>query len=238
MIKLLFRLVLFVILLVVGVVLGRNFIVRKAVEIGVTHKTGFPLTVGSANLNLLTGKLELRNVKLMNPSEFPDNRFIDFSLLQVDYDTLSMTGDRVHVREMVVRIDELVVVKNAKGEANYEKLKAKLSGGNDKPSPATSGSAAPVEKKKSYCVDLLRVYMGTVVYKDCSKAKPTERKVKLNNEVTYKNVTDATSMSDLIMKIVFDQASGTVNNLLKNIGSFADQVQKIGKSVSEFFKAK
>ena len=62
--------------IVVVLVLARNPIARKSVELGAERITGFPLTIGAVNVGLFNGQLDVENLKLMNPPDFEERQFI------------------------------------------------------------------------------------------------------------------------------------------------------------------
>src|SRR5437867_9932504 len=154
-------------------VLARNLIARKSVELGTERVTGFPLTIGAVRLGLLNGQLDVDDLRLMNPPDFEDRQFVDLRRLHVDYRLGSMLAGAPHINDMLVDISQLVVVKNAKGESNAQKLKGVTA--SDKPSTA------------KYRIDQLRIHVGTVEVKDYSHGKPIEKILPLDITATYKN---------------------------------------------------
>src|ERR1700689_3920683 len=121
--KLLVKILAVLVVLVAILFLARNFIARESVEIGARKMTGFPLTIGSLKLGLLSGKVDAHDLKLMNPDEFPDKTFGDMPQLYIDYQFRSILGGAPHVNDMIINIKQLTVVKNNKGETNARKLK-------------------------------------------------------------------------------------------------------------------
>src|SRR6266446_4972815 len=138
--------------LIVVAVLARNPIARKSVEVGTERITGFPITIGAVNVGLFNGQLDVEDLKLMNPPAFEDRQFVDLKKLHVDYRLGSMLAMAPHINDMLVDIDHLVVVKNAKGESNAQKLKG-----------VTSSDKKSTTK---YRMDQLRIHVGTVTVKD------------------------------------------------------------------------
>lgn len=192
--------------LAVLAVLARNTIARKSVELGAERITGFPLTIGAVNVGLFNGQLDVDDLKLMNPPGFEDRQFVDLKKLHVDYRLGSMLTGAPHINDMLVDIDHIVMVKNNKGESNAQKLKGVTA--SDKPSTA------------KYRVDQLRIHIGTVTVKDYSRAKPTERVIPLNVTATYKDITDSTDITRLVLLTVMSQAK------LPDIGVQPDDLRK------------
>jgi hypothetical protein len=194
------------VILVVALFLSLNFIARLSVQYGATKMTGFPLEIGSVSLGLFSSKVDVHNLKLMNPPEFPEKMFVDMPELYVDYRFGSMISGAPHVNDMLINIKQLVIVKNNKGDSNAMKLKGVVS--------------PPGSKSTKYAVDKLRIHVGTVTIKDFSRAKPTERNVSLNVDATYNNITDSTDITRLVLLTVMSQVH------LPDIGIKTEDLQK------------
>jgi hypothetical protein len=138
-----------------------------------------------------------------------------------------MLAGAPHINDMLVDIDRLVVVKNAKGESNAQKLKGVAS--SDKPSTT------------KYRVDQLRIHVGTVEVKDYSHGRPIEKNLPLNITATYKDITDSTDITRLVLMTVMTQARipelgikmddlkkqlGTVGGLIGAATNIVDQTSK------------
>jgi hypothetical protein len=202
------------VVLVVVLFLARDVIARKSVEYGVKKITGFPLTIGSVNLELFSSKVDVHDLKLMNPPEFQEKMFVDMPELYVDYRLPSMFSGVPHVNDMLINIKQLVIVKN-KTDSNVQKLKGVVS-------PAGSTSST------KYAVDKLRVHVGTVTIKDYSRPKPSERDIKLNLDRTYDNITDSTDISRLVLLTVLGNVhlpdiGINANDLKKNLTNVTNQ---------------
>jgi hypothetical protein len=215
--KLLGGIVVGLIALVVIVFFGRNLIARASVEYGAKKITGFPLTIGSVDLEVFSSKVDVHDLKLMNPPEFTEPMFVDMPELYVDYRLHSMISGAPHINDMLINIKQLVIVKNNKGESNAQKLKGVVSGG---------GSGGGSSTK--YALDKLRVHIGTVTIKDFSRAKPSERSFEINRDITYKNITDSTDISRLVLLTVMGQVhlpdiGVNANDLKKNLGDVTNQ---------------
>lgn len=246
--KLIRNLLIVLVIGVAGLYLARNFIARKAVEIAAREMTGFPLEIGSVDIGLLGGSLEVRDLKLMNPPEFHGGTFVNLPLLKVNYDTMSMLRRSPHIKELTVNVAEVVLVKNEKGENNAtvlqkkaEAVSGKSSGGESKPGSATGGKPSPggappkEEKTMPYRVDLVKVHVGTVIQRSFGKdGKPSDHKLTLNVDATYKDITESTSITKLVMDTVFMQLGPQlIGDAVKGVG---DTIQKAGKGLFDVFK--
>ena len=215
--KLLWKILAVLVILIVIIFLARNVIARKAVEVGAKRITGFPLEIGSVNLGLFSSKVDVHDVKLMNPPEFQDKLFVDMPQLYVDYQFGSMLSGAPHINDMLINIKQLVVVKNNKGDSNAMKLKGVVSSG---------GSSS-----KKYRVDILRIHVGTVTLHDYSRAGLGQRQYPLNIDATYSNITDSTDITRLVLLTVMSQVrlpdiGVSVNDLKKNLGDVTGTATK------------
>ena len=194
--------------------LARNVIARMSVEYGTRKITGFPLTLGSVDLELFSSKVDVHDLKLMNPPEFTEPMFVDMPELYVDYRLPSMFHGVPHVNDMLINIKQLVIVKT-KTDSNVQKLKGVVS-----PPGSTSST--------KYAVDKLRIHVGTVTIKDFSRPKPSERDIKLNLDRTYNNITDSTDISRLVLLTVLGQVhipdiGINANDLKRNLTNVTNQ---------------
>lgn len=185
--KLLIRIAIGLLALLVVLFLSRNFIARKSVELGVEKLTGFSIQIGSVYVGLFDGRIDARDIKLINPAGFEEKLFVDLPQLHIDYRLGSMLTGAPHINDMLVDIKQLVIAKNEKGESNAMKLKGVLS---------TGGGST------KYRIDQLRIHVGTLTTVDrAGKA----RNIPLNVNATYNNITDSTDITRLVLLTVMSQ---------------------------------
>lgn len=245
--KTLLRLIVVLLVLAAALYIGRNYIARQSVEAGVTKMTGFPLNVGSLNLDLFQNRIAIRDLSLLNPSEFKEPVFVEMPELTVDYDTGSMFSGTPHLPSLVVDLKRIVIVRTKTGDSNAMKLKGALGG---------SG-------KSHYKIDSLRLKIGTVELYDYKMGDPMKKSIALNLDETYKNFTDATDINRLVLLMVLKKAglpsigidlgqlSGslgsitnaageTIKNLTDTLGKTgaeaAETLKKTGKGLFDSFK--
>src|SRR5580765_8951196 len=115
--------------LVAVLILARNVIARVSVEVGAKRMTGFPLQIGSVDVGLFNGQLDVRDLKLMNPPEFQEKMFVDLPHFFVNYRLGSMLSGAPHINDMEININQVVVIKNAQGVTNAQKLNGVVGGG-------------------------------------------------------------------------------------------------------------
>ena len=235
-------------LLVLGI-LGRNILIRKGAEAVVTQVTAFPFTMGSFNLGLFDARAEIGDMELRNPPGFEDPRCLSIPRLVADIEGKSLFRETLHVEEIVLDIREVVVVRNAAGETNLDRLKA-LAGdggknGEGKPggkeggggkAPPDSGSDEGGTKRKWKC-DRLDLTLGRVVYLDYSKmkdGKPKEEMFELRiAHEEFRNIHDPEQIVKIIvLKVLKGTSIKMMNATVESLtGSLKDVTSGIGSAV-------
>jgi hypothetical protein len=231
--KLLKWLLIIGVVLLVVLVLARNFVARVGAEIVARQVTGFPLAIESVDIGW--GKLAVANLKMSNPADFEERSFVDLPEFRMDYDTVSMLKVSPHVRELSIKLNEVVLVTNEGGESNVGRLTASKS---SKP-----GTTPPPKKKTPYRVDLVRIQVSTVRFVDCAKGKATERKMVLNLNQTYKNIDENTDITALVFGTVLGNVNipelrGVTDSLTKVTGGVGDTLQKTSDGLLGIIKKK
>lgn len=174
--------------------LGRNLIVRMALTGGVRVVTGLNLRVGGISIGVFRSAVALKEVRLSNPAGFPDPVMMEMPELFVDYNSAGFLRGKIHLEEVRVDIREFLVERDAKGRLNLDSLTVVKE-------QKERGRQGKVKQGRSNLqVDILRLKVGKVVYKDFSKGSPPrvqEFNVRVNEE--FRNVTDAPALTALIL---------------------------------------
>ena len=219
--KILLIIVAVLLVLVTGLYLGRNAIARYAVQAGAEKITGFPLKIGSLDLEFGQSRIAVRDIQLLNPPEFKESVFVEMPELTVDYDAGSMLGGTPHLTNLVVDLKRVVIVRSKGGESNAMKLKGALGG---------SGGGG----KSHYKVDTLRLKIGTVELKDYKSGNTMQRSIPLNLDDTYHNLTDATDINRLVLLTILKKAG--LPNIGIDVGQLAGSLGNITNAAGEVVK--
>ena len=205
-----------------GFYLGRNIIARQLVQVGVTEMTGFPLKIGHLDLALTRSTITVRDIDLLNPPEFKEPVFVEMPELTVDYDAGSLLGGVPHLRNLVVDLKRIIIVRTKSGESNAMKLKGALGG---------SGGAGG---KSHYKVDKFHLKIGTVVLMDYKMGSPAEKQIPLNIDETYLNFTDSTDINRLVLLTVLKKAG--LPSIGIDMGQLAGSLGNITNAAGEAVK--
>jgi uncharacterized protein involved in outer membrane biogenesis len=111
--------VIFVLLLVF-----KNIIIKTAIEQATKKATGLELTIGNMDVSFLASKVDVTDMRLLNPVGFPDKVMIDVPKFLVDVEFASLFKQRKHVRTLELNLNELMVERNRERKLNINALTA------------------------------------------------------------------------------------------------------------------
>lgn len=174
---------------------AKDTIIKASVEKGAEIVTGLKLNIGGLNVGILKPIVHIRNIKLMNPANFPDRMMMDMPEIYVNYDLPAIIGGKIHLPEVRLALKEFVVVKNANGELNLDALRTVQAQKEGKaPSQKAPGKAPDIK------IDVLKLSIGKVIYKDYSKGPtPVVKEFNINLNESYTNVDDPYKLASLIV---------------------------------------
>lgn len=186
-----------VVVLVVMVVLAfaKDLIIKASVEKGTELVTGLKLNIGSLKVGIFKPVVDIKNLKLFNPSGFPEKTMVEIPEIYVNYDLPSIMGGTIHLSEIRLNLKEFTVVKDSKGALNLDALKSVQKQKEGKPAEQKAPAKAPDIK-----IDLLKLSIGKVAYKDYSKGSaPNVKEFNVNLNETYTNIDDPYKLANLIV---------------------------------------
>ncbi len=102
------------VVLVLGLVLGRNAIARASLESAGRDPTGFPISVASVNIPISFNAVDVRGIELKNPDGFEDKQFIDMPQISASGGFATLFGTP-HIADMTLVLRTLLISRNAKG---------------------------------------------------------------------------------------------------------------------------
>lgn len=233
MIKKLFFLL---ILIVVALVLGRNFLIKNGAAFFVNAKSGMTLSIGRFNVGLVSSKLEIENLELLNSARFSKERMVSVPKMIVDISLPKLVSGQLYFKTLQLNLEELTIVRNKQGTLNLKDFQGFKSGKKkEKAEEKKSG------KETSFFIEDFELHIGKVVYKDYMvEGAPNVQafKVGLN-----KKLSNVDSVSTLINTIVFEALSKTsIPTLLdQDINEITNVMQeallkKAQKSINKFQK--
>jgi len=221
-----------IIIFIVLVVLAftKDFFIQKAIEGGVSLVTGLRLTMKQLAINIPKTFIEIKELKIYNPSGFEEPVMLDMPEILVDYKLSDIFKGMLHLESLVINLKEFNVVKNSKGAVNLDSLKVAQEGEQKKkekaePKPKKEG------KSPAFQVDALELIVGTVTFKDYSKSaeSPFVNVYDFNLNENYTDITNPQIIIAIIVQKALLKASlaqfdlGNIqNNLTSAVGNVSD----------------
>jgi len=204
------RLLFIIIVLIVLIVIGRNIIVRYGAPVG-ARVVGIKMSLGKVNIGLTDALIGIKDIQVKNPKGFPKGNMVEIKEIYIDPEVAGFLKDKIHLVEIRFDLDNLVIIKNENGEFNFNKLtQAKeKQDGEQKPE-----EEEPTEKgkKKEIQIDLMKLKLGTVVYKDYSDGpEPKISTFKINLDEEYEDITNPAMIGSIIFSKIM--ANTTLSSL-------------------------
>jgi hypothetical protein len=224
-VKIVLRVVIVIVVLVAGLALARNLIIKAGAGAVIKAVSGVDMKIGTLDIGLFKPVVLIKDLKLFNPAGFPEKEMMVLPELYVAYDLPSIMKGTVHLPELRVDLKEFVVVKNAQGEVNVNSLQALQPKGEGKP---------PQMK-----IDNVELNIGTVVYKEFRvSGEPRVTEFKINLHERYENISDPNVLVGLIVSKALRNTtiaglSGTLKSADNLVGGAAGLVVESGKKAAE-----
>ena len=224
--------------------MARNAIIKTGARKAVQQATGFDLEVGRISANLLTSTFEIRDLKLINPEDFPEATAIEIKQMFAAYDLKSFFTDEIHLREIVLDIPRMVVVQKEDGESNLKRLsqmgKGKEQEQEPEAKPAEKTSETKVEKPaKKFRIDSLTLKLGKVEMHTYvqGQEKPSVQVHDLNIDRTYTDIRDQTQLATIVAMAMLEgvgaQAFKGINQVFND---HQGDLDKTGKTLEKTAK--
>ena len=239
-------------IMVIAIWLGLSFLpvfLEKVVE----GDTGFGLEIGKLKINPFTGVVELQQVILANPEDFPDSDFFYINQMKINVDVSSVFEERKVIEELVLDIRELGLFTNEAGKSNATILFQALM-----PSEESRPSPDPGKEPFQFIIERLVIRLHTVKLSYYSRGKLRTRKIEPNLDLELNDITDLKQVikplrqelnrkgipivaQTLLNSITGLQgysknAGGWLQNSVESLGEGAVETGKAVKNILEKFK--
>jgi uncharacterized protein involved in outer membrane biogenesis len=178
----------------------KNVLIKKAVEQGTKRVTGLELTIRDMDVGLLASKVDITDMRLLNPAGFPDKVMIEIPKFLVDVELASFFKKRAHVETLALNLKELVVVRNKDRKLNLNALRSVGKKQPREKKPAQQEEGKKEKKAPQVTIDTLILKIGKVTYKDYSwGAKPFTKTFTIGIDEIYRDITDPQKLVNLII---------------------------------------
>jgi len=194
----LFKVILVFIIIIGALIAGKNIIGKVAIEKGVKTATGLSLEIKKLDIGIISSHIGITDLSLFNPSGFPKGIMFHAPEIFVDYHLGDMLKGKVHLEDMRLNFDRLVIIKNVDGKMNLEVLKPKAKE-ESKKSAKDKGGDGTKKGMPQIQIDHLMLKIGKVVYKDYSGGgEPSVREFNVNISQELTDVTDIRKLLGLV----------------------------------------
>jgi len=187
--KKIFTWVIIVIIALFVIGMAKDLIIKSVVTAVSTQVTGAPVHIDSFSLGIFNQTVKITGFKMFNPKGFPKDILVDIAKINVHYDLAALLKQKIHLVSAELELTEMGLEKNKEGQLNADSLKVIQQGKGGKPA-----------KQMPLKIDMLKLGMGRIVYRDYSVGQQPAIKVyEINIHKTYKNITSAEQLAALIL---------------------------------------
>jgi len=216
------------IIVVLGLLVVKNTVIKMAVSSGVKAVTGLKLKIRSMDVGIARTAVGIRDMKLYNPKGYPDKIMADVPEIYVDYRLGSILAGKPHLDEVRLNLKELVVVKNADGQLNLDSVKGIQDSPSKKSAKTSKEGGAP-----EFQIDVLELTVGRVVYKDYSGGgEPKIQEFNANLSERYEDISSPADISRIVLITALKKtpiarlANFDIGSLQDTVGSLKSVAQK------------
>jgi hypothetical protein len=184
-------LVIFLIAMVIlfGVAIVKDAIIKGVVTLVASNVTGAPVHINGFSLGIFKHAIKIDGFKMYNPKGFPKGLLIDLPKIYVVYDLSDLFKGKIHLKDALIELKEMDLVKNKEGKLNTDSLTVAKKEPQGKPS-----KQMPLE------IDTITLKLGRLISKDYSAGvQPVVTVYDLNINKTYKNITSAQQLAVLVL---------------------------------------
>ncbi len=246
-------------LIVAALLFGRNFIIKEMLSKSAKALRGFEVSVSDVQVGILRPVIHIRDLKITNPSDFPEKQALEAKEVLVRYSFFSLFSNETHFPEIVLDIPKAVVVWNAAGDMNFERLAgtakkpappAKKKKEKTDPAPAPPPSSEPKAPEKeappprAMRIDKLTLRITEAQIFDYRKGpEPSVMTFPINMDRTYTDITDPDALAAKIAaELTANYIASIFNNVSKKMQENGDtkklnkMFENFGKSLEGLFK--
>jgi len=180
---------LFIIILIIGAIycafyFTKDYLISSFVNRTISKFFGVPVEISGYSWDMINSTVRIKDCKIYNPKGFPKGLLVDVRGINCEYDLTLLLKKELHLTLFELNLKELIVIKDKKGKFNIDSL--------------SFVQKQQVEQKPMH-IDLLKLGVGKVIYKDYSLgAKPLIKVRHVNIKKTYKNIKNAEQFGLLV----------------------------------------
>lgn len=222
--KALIALALLVVVLVVGLVLFLDSIVKAGIGTAGSHVLGVPTSAGSVSIGLISGKTTIEKLEVDNPQGYAPVKFLNLGSVSVEAPFSQLTGEKIVIDRIALSDLVIDLEKGKDGKLNVEKIVDNMKKATGADKPQEPKPEAPPGESKEALVKELRLERVTVNLRNIAGGKDGVVEVKLPDLV----VRDLSSKGGV--DVLASELSGVViGSVMKSV--IAANIEGIGSEV-------
>lgn len=194
---------------VFAVSIGKDLIIKGAIESIVSIATGLRIDIGELKTSIVNSSIDIRDMTVLNPPRFEDKIMLYIPEIYIDYDLSALLKKEIHLKDVRIDLKQFTVIKDKRGETNLDHIKnLKKKGGKT----AKGGTG-----ERPLQIDNLKLKIGKVIYKDYSLGeKPVITEYNINLDSRYRNVQNASEIMGIIVaRALINTTIGTLSDFRK-----------------------
>lgn len=187
-----FRLLILVLVLVVGLLLAKNAILKSYAETQLRRQTGLEVRIRELDVGLFSPTVTIQGLRIFNAAEYGGSPFLDLPELHLEYNRLALGAGRLHLRLLRLDLAELNLVRNPAGHTNLTALIAAIQ--RHAASLPNAGRGTPTHPAFGG-IDTLNLSLGKVTFTDL---RPPRVLREFRLDVRHEIVTNLRSELDIL----------------------------------------
>lgn len=223
--------ILVIVIVVIAIILNLDRVVKRTVESQASSSLNLKTTLNSASLSLLGGKLNLHQLDIASPQDFPAPHMLELGDTNVAVSYGQLRQEPVHVESLVLKKPKLVIEQQG-GILNFKKAMDQM--------PPSESSAE--KKPLKLVIDDLKVEDADVVVRPGAGIPGVPQEItvpvpslELKNVGTGEGSQNGAAVKDVVMQVVTALAakaseSGSIPAELKALlhANLGDVLNKLG----------
>jgi len=206
----------------------KNIVVKIILSQYLSKTSGFTVNIKEVEINAVNDWINIRELKVYNPADFPDKVMIYIPQIYADYDLSGLLKGKVYLKELRLNLEELFIVKNEKKELNLNLIKA------IKPTEEDSQLQKKKERGHRLQIDLLKLKVGKVIYKNYPLDLPViTREFNIDINEQYEDVTDPSTLVGVILSKIFLSNLRVGRLVAPDIGPVREEIAEALKKAME-----
>jgi uncharacterized protein involved in outer membrane biogenesis len=192
--------------------LAKNGITQAVMASAISGAARVPARIGGVDLSLLKASIRVKDLRLSNPSGFPEKLMVHIPQIFIDFNPGALFKGKAHFEEVRLELRDLIVIKNKDGKVNVDTVKPTSKQKKESHEKAKDASRG---KPPKLHIDKLVISIGRVTYKDYSGGQPVVQNFDINiQDRVYQNITDPTQVVSVLM---FEALTRTSLSSLANL---------------------